>query len=145
MTMKASGHLANKDYFLPANFDEQRAKAMLSEVTFVSSDKLYIIDFKASRYLEEYKHASKNDRVAADRVLKQKIEKYIAYLSNPKYRESVLKVMASTKAKFSRNSIIFAVSSKEDLQILKELRYYEKARKADLEVMDFDDVNDIVI
>jgi hypothetical protein len=143
-TMKASGHLANKDYFLPANFDEQRAKALLCEVAFVSSGKLYLIDFKSCRYLEEYKARSTNKEVA-EVVLKQKLDKYIAYLNNLKYRESIMKVMSSTKAKFSKSSIIFAVGSNEDLQILKEIRYYEKVRRFELEVMDFDGVSDIVI
>lgn len=144
-TMKASGHLANKDYFLPANFDEQKAKLMLCEAAFVSSEKLYIFDLKSCRYLEEYKHGRDADKAAAENSLKPKLDKYLAYISNPKYLESIAKVMSSTKAKFTKTIIVFAVSSAEDLQVLKEIRYYEKARKLGLEVMDFDGVSDIVI
>ncbi len=145
LTMKASGHLANKNYFLPGNFDEQKAKLMLCEVAFIGAEKLYIIDFKSCRYLDEYKKTRGTNKADAETVLKQKLDKYLGYLSNQKYLESILKVMSSTKAKFSRNIVVFAVSSSEDLQILKEIRYYEKARRSGFEVIDFDGVNDIVI
>lgn len=142
-TMKAAGYLVNKDYFLPANFDEQKAKLMLCEVAFIESGKLYIVDFKSGLYFEEYK-ASKN-KAAAENNLKLKLDKYVAYLGNVKYRESILKVMSVTKAKYDKNSIVIVVPSKEELQILKEIGYYEKARKVAAEVVDFDGVNNLVL
>lgn len=144
-TMKANGHFVNKNYFLPSNFDAEKAKSFLCEISYIKEDRLYIMDFKACRYLEEYKNLKAKNSSESEAVLKQKIDKYIAYLSNQKYRESILKVMASTKAKFAGEIMIVAVSSKEDLKILKELRYYEQFRKLDFEVMDFDEVNSMVL
>jgi len=37
------------------------------------------------------------------------------------------------------------VPSKEDMKTMKEFHYYEKFRKLDFEVMDFDEVNDLVL
>jgi hypothetical protein len=144
-TMKANGHLVNKNYFLPANFDEQKAKLLLCEVAFIGSEKLYIIDFKACRYLEEYNHLKVKNKLAAESTLKQKLDKYLAYLSNAKYCDSILKVMSSTKAKFEKNIIVVVVPTKLELQVMKEVRYYDKAKKIGIEVMDFDGVNNLVI
>jgi cell division protein FtsL len=144
-TMKASGRLVNKDYFLPGNFDEQKAKLMLCEVAFIVSNRLYIIDFKACRYLQEYGVASLKDKVAAENTLKQKLDKYFLYLANPKYRESILKVMASTKSKFDKSYITIIVPSKTELQVMKQIRYYEKAHQSGFEVLDFDGINNLVL
>ena len=144
-TMKANGHFVNKDYFLPSNFDKIKAKLLLCEVAYVAEEKLYIIDFKACRYLAEYKNLSATNKPEADAILKQKLDKYVAYLSNKKYRDSILKVLSTTTAKFSGEIMIVGMSSQEDMKILKEFRYYEQLRKLDFEVMDFDEVNNLVL
>lgn len=144
-TAKASGRMANKDYFLPGNFDEQKAKLMLCEFAFLSGKTLDIIDFKASRYFAEHEQLKVKNKVGADMILRQKLDKYFAYLENPKYRESIMKVMSSTKAKFEKTAIVIALRSKADLQVIKEIRYFEKAHKMGFEVMDFDGVNNIVL
>lgn len=144
-TMKAAGYLVNKDYFLPANFDEKKAKLMLCEVAFIESGMLYIVDFKSCLYLEEYKAMQAKNKDAAAETLKHKLDKYLAYLGNVKYSESILKVMSVTKAKYDKNSIIAVVPSKAELQILKEIGYYEKVRKVAAEVVDFDGVNNLVL
>lgn len=142
-TMKANGLLVNKDYFLPANFDAQKAKMFLCEVAFITIEELYMFDFKVCAYLEEY-HANK-DKTAAFELLKQRLDKYISYIGNARYRDSILKVMATTKAKFEKNIIVVAVSSKADLQLLKEIGYYDKLHKVTPQIMDFDGVNNLVL
>jgi hypothetical protein len=142
-TMKASGQMANKEYFLPANFDEQKAKLLFCEVAFINLDKLHILDFKACQYLEEYRHNS--DKTAAAQILKQRLDKYLAYLGNPKYRESILKVLSSTKAKFDKSEIIIVLPSKDDLRTVKEIHYYDKARKIVADVMDADEINNLIL
>lgn len=144
-TMKANGHFVNKDYFLPSNFDKTKAKLLLCEIAYVAEERLYIIDFKACRYLAEYKNLKATNKVEADAALKQKLDKYVAYLSNKKYRDSILKVLATTTAKFSGEIMIVGLSSQEDVKIMKEFRYYEQLRKLDFEVMDFDEINNLVL
>jgi hypothetical protein len=142
-TMKANGLLVNKSYFLPANFDTQKAKMLLCEVAFIVLEELYMFDFKACAYFEEY-HANK-DKAAASELLKQRLDKYISYIGNARYRDSILKVMATTKAKFEKNTIVVALSSKADLQLLKEIGYYNKLHKVTPQIMDFDGVNNLVL
>jgi hypothetical protein len=142
-TMKAAGKLPNKDYFIPANFDEQKAKMMLCEIAFLDNEKLYIIDFKACNYFEEVKKSGSNP--AAQTTLKQKLDKYFAYISNEKYHDSITKVMSLTKAKFSEAFIITIVPSKAELNIAKQLHYYEKAHQLSLEMMDFDEINNLIL
>jgi len=143
--MKAGGHMVSKNYFMPANFDEQKAKLMLCEMAFVASGKLHIFDFKACRYLVEYNQLAAKNKVMAQNTLKQKLDKYLAYLSNPKYRDSIVKVMKASRAQFEKDAITIVVPSIADLQIIKEIRYYEKARKLGLDVLEFDEVNNIVL
>ncbi len=143
LTMKANGLLVNKGYFLPANFDAQKAKMFLCEVAFIMLEELYMLDFKVCAYFDEY-HANKDKTVALE-LLKQRLDKYISYIGNARYRDSILKVMATTKAKFEKKIIVVVVSSKSDLQLLKEIGYHDKLHKFTLQIMDFDGVNNLVL
>lgn len=138
-TMKANGWLAGKDYFTAENFDEQNAKIFFCDVAFVSLDKLYIIDFKASSYFEEYRFAK--DEAA----LKQKLDRYLDYLKNPKYLDSILKVMATADIKFEGKGIVIVIGSEDDVKTMKDLNYYDKARKIASEVLDINGVNNLVL
>jgi len=142
-TMKAAGKLVNKDYFLPTNFDEQKAKMMLCEVAFIDNEKLYILDFKACGYFEEVKRSNNNP--AAQTTLKQRLDKYFAYVSNEKYHDSITKVMSLTKNKFNEVFTIVIVPSKAELNIAKQLHYYEKAHQLSLEMMDFDEISNLIL
>ena len=142
-TMKANGLLVNKDYFLPANFDTQKAKMFLCEVAFITVEELYMVDFKPCIYFEEYR--ANKDKTAALDLLKQRLDKYISYIENSRYRDSILKVMATTKAKFKKNIIVVALSSNADLQFLKEIGYHDKLHKITPQIMDFDGVNNLVL
>ena len=42
-TMKVSGHLVNKNYFIPANFDSSKSKLLLCEVVFINGNQLCVI------------------------------------------------------------------------------------------------------
>jgi hypothetical protein len=138
-TMKANGWLAGKDYFTAENFDEQNAKIFFCDVAFVSLDKLYIIDFKASSYFEEYRFAKD------EAVLKQKLDRYLDYLKNPKYLDSILKVMATADIKFEGKGIVIVIGSEDDVKTMKDLNYYDKARKIASEVLDINGVNNLVL
>jgi hypothetical protein len=144
-TMKASGKLANKDYFTASNLDLQRAKLMLCELLFVDENAIYIIDFKGIKYINEYEKLSISNEIQAQNFLKEKLEKYLGYLSNPKYLESISRIFESLRIPKKRISIILALSSKKQLAILKDLQYFEKAKKLNIEVMDFDLIVNIVI
>ncbi len=144
-TMKAAGRMVNKDYFIPTNFDEQKAKLFLCEAAFISANKLYIIDFKSCRYLEDYNQTKLTNKASAELELQQKFDKYFSYLSNPKYLASILKVMSSTKVKFDKNNIVIIISSKSNLQVMKENHYYEKAMQQNLQMMNFDEVTNLIL
>ncbi len=137
--MKANGWLANKEYFSAENFNAENAKMFFCDVAFISLDKLYIVDFKANQYFEEYLNSK--DEV----LLKQKLDRYFEYLQNPKYIDSILKIMATTNVKFDNNAIVMALGLEEYLKIIKDLNYYDKARKVASEVLDLNGVNNLVL
>ena len=143
-TMKANGNLANKDYFLSANFDESKAKLLLCEIAFIGNDTLHVIDYKACHYLAEFDKIKNTDEAAVSE-LKKKLDKYFSYLSDPKYSASIAKVMSTTAAKFTKTVTIVALPSKPEVQTLKEIHYFEKAEKLGFQIMDSNGVNNIVL
>jgi len=144
-TMNAAGKMSNKDYFLPANFDDHRAKLMLCELVFYDAENLYIIDFKACRYIDEYEARKAKNEGEARKNLQQKIERYIAYLSNAKYHESIFKALAASRIKIEKTTIIAVVPLADEVKLLKALGYEEKAAKLGIRLLDFNEVNNIII
>lgn len=142
--IRSSGYVLNVDYFSASDFvDEDHAKAFLCEIAFLRNEKLYLLDFKAGYYFAEYSQMKASDHIAAENSLKQKLDKYIAYLASDKYRESVLKAIPSVK--FKEIIVVFIVPFKADLQILDKMQYREKARKSNIEVMEFESVNNLIL
>lgn len=144
-TMNAAGRLSNKDYFLASNFDEQRAKMMLCELVFAGADRCYVMDFKAIKIFSEYEKLLPTNQQQAQDFLKDKFIKYLAYLSNPKYIESITKVLQSSKVAKEKNAIILALSSKKEIGVIKDLGIYDQVKKFNIEVMDFDLIVNVVI
>lgn len=138
-TMKANGHVANKDFFLAENFDENKVKLFLCEIAFVAEGKLHIIDFKINRYLDEYK----KDKDAHS--LQLRLRKYLAYLSNKKYSDSVQQALSSSNVDFKKSEIVIALSSDVEIQVIKKIGCYDQALKLGLVVADFDELNDIIL
>lgn len=144
-TMKAAGRLSNKDYFLATNFDDQRAKLMLCELVFAAADRCYVMDFKAIKIFNEYEKLLPANQQQAQDFLKDKFSKYLAYLANPKYIESIDKVLKSARVAKEKNVIILALSSKKEIGIIKDLGIYDQVKKFNIEVMDFDLIVNVVI
>lgn len=142
---KASGNLVGKNYFLSTSFNEQKSKLFLCEFAFISGEKLHIIDFKACHYLAEFNLAKTQNELAAQINLTQKLDKYFIYLSNPKYRDSILKVFSESKIKVTKAVICAVVPTKIDLQTLKEFKYLARAEKLDITVSDFDSATNIIL
>ena len=137
--MKKSGWKEGENYFLAKDFEGQKAKMFLCDLAFVSLEKLYVVDFKASQYLEEYLQTEDAE------VVKQKLDRYLSYLANPKYLSSILKVLSESEAQFDKSGIVIALASAEELKILKDLGYYEKSRKIASEILDFEGLSNLVL
>ena len=144
-TMKANGLLANRNYFLPNNFDENKTKLMLCELAFVNKEILYIVDAKACDYFVEFEQMKSGDKTNAENQLKQKLERYFNYLNNPKYRVSIDKVISTTSAKFNKIIIVIALPSSLEMRILREVNFYDRAQKFGFEIMDINRINNIVL
>jgi len=143
--IKLSGYEANKKYFASTTLTAEKAKILLCDLAFLRDEgELYLFDFKAMRYLQEYSKTKATNKLAAE-ILKQKLMKYVAYISNPKYAAAVQKIAVSLKITFKKTKVVFVVSSHDDLAILKEIKYNDQIKKAGIEVCDVDTVNDIVI
>jgi hypothetical protein len=143
--MKASGHLSNQNYFLPANFDGQKSKLLLCEVAFLSGMKLHALDFKACEYIADFNTNKEKNLAGARKILQKKMEDYFTYLSEAKYRDSIEKVMAASQVACESIEVAAVVSKKADIQILKELNLAAKADSLGLQLIDFDLATNIVL
>lgn len=143
--IKLSGYEANKKYFAATTLSAEKAKILLCDLAFLKEEGiLYVFDFKAIRYLQEYTKTKASNKSAAE-ILKQRLTKYIAYISNPKYAAAVQKIASSLKMQFKTTKIVFVVSMHDDLAVLKEIKLNDQTAKAGVEVLDVDTVNDIVL
>lgn len=143
--MNVSGQVVNKDYFLPGNLDDEKARLFFCELASIINKKLYIFDFKACRYFAEYEYSKVKDKPAAIAALQQKLDKYFSYLTNKKYCDSIVKIISPMTEKFEKNSITIVLPTKIELQVIKDINYYEKATKLGLEVMELNQVNDLFL
>lgn len=143
--VKLSGHQENKVYIAESTLDADKAKMLLCDLVFLKDDVLHVIDFKSMRYFQDYNKAKVADKAAAAENLKKKLDKYIAYISNPKYVAAIGKLAAALKMQFAAKKVVFIVNSKNEMATLKEIKYLEKAEKSGLEIFDIDAVNDLVL
>jgi hypothetical protein len=144
-TMKISGLSVNKDYFLSSNFEEKKSKLFLCETALIKEKKLHIIDFKSIHYFEEYQIHKNQNKDLAQKILKQKLDKYLSYLSNQKYCDSIMQATVLNKVKFNNHQIIMALANKSDLQVINEIRYYTKAINLKILVLDIDELTNLVL
>ena len=152
-TMKVSGHLVNKNYFLPANFDSSKSKLLLCEVVFINDNHLYIFDFKSCHYFDEFnnknkKELSQNENPANEALneLNTKCKAYLTFLQNSQYQESILSIFTNNKdLTIEKTFIIAVVSSRNDLRLAKTTKIYESFQQKNIQMMDFDDISNIVI
>ena len=152
-TMKVSGHLVNKNYFLPANFDSIKSKLLLCEAVFINDNHLYIFDFKSCHYFDEFnnknkKELSQNENPANEALneLNTKCKAYLTFLQNPQYQESILSIFTNSKdLTIDKIFIIAVVASRNDLQLAKTTKIYESFQQQNIQMMDFDDISNIVI
>lgn len=152
-TMKVSGHLVNKNYFIPANFDSSKSKLLLCEVVFINGNQLYIIDFKSCHYFDEFnnknkKELSQNENPANEALneLTTKCKAYLTFLQSSQYQKSILSIFTNNKdLTIEKTFIIAVVSSRNDLQLAKTTKIYESFQQKNIQMMDFDDISNIVI
>ncbi len=142
-SMKDSNHVAGEKYFTASNFDADKAKMFLCESAFINDSHLYIFDFKACAFLQEYTH--NNDKAAGEKAVIQKLDKYAAYLSNPKYRGAILKTLESKNVKFENSDIIATVPSHVELEALERMGYLDKLEQVGIKVATFDELIDLTL
>lgn len=135
---------AGKDYFTAKNFDAKSLPLMLCEFALIKDRDYYLVDFKALRYFSEYEKVNKNDHKLALETLKQRLDKYFVYLTNPKYLQSLQKILPDKNlAKKQAHLTIFLQDAQ--IEIIKKLGYLEKARNLQIKVLDTNSINDILL
>lgn len=136
---------AAKDYFTKENFDENKKPFMLCEYALIKDREIYLVDFKTLNYLNEYEKISKKDKDLAVNTLKQRLDKYFAYLTNPKYQQSILKILPDNNSNKKTINLALLVANAKDLELIKNLGYLQKAQIANIKIFDSNNINDILL
>ena len=141
--IKNKGFLANKNLFMPENFDEQKSKLMLCEVAFIKNNNLFILDFKGTNYIFEYfASKAKNDKMAEENF-NIKFKRYLMLLGNSRYYDLINRAITSNNINYNSYKIIVVVPSKNEIKLLKDLQYYEKMQQLNFDICDIEDLNKI--
>ncbi len=143
--IEVSGLKHFKDYLLSTKLDQNKAKYMLCDLVLIKEKIAYFVDFKADKYFKEYEKLSEDEKEKSLPAFKQKIDKYLNYISNPKYKALIEKLVKALKMDFTEIKIIFAVRNRDDLTVMKELKYLDKASKIQIEIFDVNNINDLVL
>lgn len=142
--IKNKGFVVNKNLFMPENFDEQKSKLMLCEIAFIKNNRLFILDFKGTNYIFEYfASKAKNDKMAEENF-NIKFKRYLMLLSNHRYYELISRAINSESAHQDSYKVVVVVPSKNEIRLLKDLQYYEKAQQLNFDIIDIEDINKII-
>lgn len=98
--LKAADLKPEVDYFMKHNLPEMAKKSVPCEAMIVlNQDSAVIIDIKSTKFFAELFLSRKKNLANADDLFRQKIDRYLAYLTNPKYQSNIIKY-------FSKNGVI---------------------------------------
>lgn len=142
--IRALDLFAESDLFFSARIEENRRKNFLCELALIKENSLMIFDFKGCEIFLEYRKMA--EKIATpDRVIKPKLEKYFTQLSDKNYLESIVSAIDGKAKQCSEKSIVIVLQSKEDLELLKSIHYYGKARKMNLTVIAADEITNLIL
>lgn len=142
-SMQDAGHQAGKKYFTANDFDTNSAKLFLCETAFLHDSYLYFFDFKSCNFFDEYNKAE--DKETAEKILAQKLGKYVSYLGNEKYQNALSKSVQSKNLTFDNGDIVAIVPSHADLDLMDRIGYLEKIESVGAKVATFDEVIDLTL
>ncbi|HLD76596.1 MAG TPA: hypothetical protein VI861_00530, partial [Rickettsiales bacterium] len=140
---EVSGFKIGENYIISSRLDQDKAKFMLCDIALLINKTLYLIDFKAIRYLKHYDEAK--DKTKALTSLKPNLDKYLSYISNPKYQAAVKKIVTELKINFAEMQVVFGVRNQDDMKIIKDVQYNDKISKLGLKLLDINAVNDLIL
>jgi hypothetical protein len=142
--IRNKGLIANEHFVTQSQFEGDKAKLMLCEIAVIKNDQLLVLDFKSTNYIFEYYLAkAKNDKLA-DENLAIKFRRYLMLLSNNKYYEIINQLLQSFGFNFKNHKIKIIVPSKSEINLLKDLQFYNKAQELSIDILDIEELNKIL-
>lgn len=142
--LKKTGYKAKKDYIFDRDLNDQERSSVFADCLLVKKNHLYILDFKSQHYFEYYKNKSSAEQQKMIAAFKEKLDKYILYLNNPKYKNSIATIASNHNLKFEPISIIAAVLSIKELQIIDQLDYAKKFNNYNIKILDVEQIKQMI-
>ena len=144
--IEASGLEHMKDYIEASKLDETKAKYMLCDLFLLVNKSGYFIDFKADKYFDDFsKRDPKSDEKVEIEALKKRLDKYLAYISNPKYSSLIKKLLTALRIQPEKTKVVFAVRNYEDVHLLDKIGYSKKIEEKGVVIMDVNGINDLIL
>ena len=72
-----------------------------------------------------------------------KFKRYLMLLSNHRYYELINRAINSENTQQDSYKVVVVVPSKNEIKLLKDLQYYEKAQQLNFDIIDIEDLNKI--
>ena len=148
--LKNKNFLPRKNYFINSMIDPKYAKSVPCEAFIIlDQENCLIIDFKSLKIFEALGH----NKIAlgeekAYKIFQEKIEQYINYLTNPKYKSNELSYFAKNKVITQNAQSVFLmfISKMADIEELKKLdeEYLQKLENNNIYLYDLQNIADSI-
>jgi len=138
------------DYFMRYKFSDEAKKSVLCEALFVvENDDLLIVDIRAIRFFVQYFAAVHKKDPAAKKTLKEKMDRYFSYLTNPKYRNNIVGYFAKQGIvkRDAQSSIIMLLPGSRDVKLFSSLgvKYQRALEEHDISVVSMREFSNLVL
>ncbi|MES2677083.1 MAG: hypothetical protein V4612_02040 [Pseudomonadota bacterium] len=112
------------DYFMHHNLPEEVKKSVLCE-TMIALDKnsAIIVDIKSAKFFLELFSGRTRQDPAVETNFQQRIDRYLTYLTNPKYRSNIINYFSKQQiiVPTAQNTLIMLVPSEKEVEEFKKL------------------------
>lgn len=146
--LKSLGLVAKSNYFMSYMIPPEFRKSVPCDAFIIFGDKnCAIIDLKITKLMFEFERNIAVNNSKADNILKEKLDRYLIYLSNPKYRGNVVNYFAEHKVispKASVTMVMLLGSEAEIIEIKENPHYSPILQKAQIRVYSFDSLAELI-
>jgi hypothetical protein len=120
-----SAHLQpDIDYFMHHNLPEEVRKSVLCEtMIIINPENIIAVDIKSARFFLELFAGRARDDETAENEFPQKMDRYLAYLANKKYRSNIISYFSRQQiiSPDANISLIMLVPTQKEVEAFEEL------------------------
>lgn len=148
--LKSSNLQPTVNYFMHHNLPEEVKKSVLCEaMVALNKENAVIIDIKSTKFFLELFSGRARKDINAEVAFKQKIDRYLAYLTNPKYRSNIINYFSKQQIILptAQHSLIMLVPSEKEVREFKKLgdKYVKVIEDNNIVLHSLKSVSDLIL